>query len=103
MRRSEAQATFLRFQEIHSRFSAFLSSGESEETDFDQVKSEFGSLLGLLSTNLELFSEDQREFIINAKRLSITPRHRLGVAFAHVHRAPYRDQLRALGNQLFWR
>ena len=82
MRRSEASGTFTKFVEVKARLSAFLSGQEGDDGGFDQVKQEFDSLLGLLLSNLDIFTDDQREFIIHAKNVASTPRHRLGVARA---------------------
>ena len=82
MRRSEASETFTKFVEVRSRLSAFLTGQESGDDDFNQVKGEFDSLLGLLTSNLDIFTDDQREFILHAKNVASTPRHRLGVVRA---------------------
>ena len=76
MRRSEISAFFCKFKDLRDRVLRSLQLGEDDSA----VKEEFDQLTLLVTENLELFSEEERDFILLSQTVFTTPRYRIARA-----------------------
>ena len=76
MRRSEISAVFCKFKDLRDRVLRSLQLGEDDSA----VKEEFDQLTLLITENLELFSEEERDFISLSQAVFTTPRYRVARA-----------------------
>ena len=78
MRQSEVPSVFLKFKELHERIRRVVVFNE-EDPDFASAQDEFRRLFSLISENLELFSQEEKEYFSAVKAVIFNPRHRFGV------------------------
>ena len=76
MRRSEIPAVFCKFKDLHDRVLRALQLGEDDSA----VKEEFDQITLLITGNLELFNEEERDFILLSQAVFLTPRYRIARA-----------------------
>ena len=76
MRRSEIPAVFCKFKDLRQRVLRCLQLNEDDSA----VKDEFDQLTLLVTENLELFSEEERDFILLSQAVFTTPRYRIARA-----------------------
>ena len=85
MRRSEIESKYAQFVQVNERLLRFINGEEEPNEEFEECQSTFTSLLGeLLSgltlySGLSLFTPEQQEYILAAKRRTFHPRHRRGL------------------------
>ena len=79
MRRSEIPAVFCKFKDLHQRVLRTLQL----EQDDPSLKEEFDLLTLLVTENLDLFSEEERSFILNCQAVFLTPRYRVARQRSH--------------------
>ena len=77
MRRSELNEAFNNFKTAHALLSSLSCKEDGDEEEFQQAKIQFSSLLTQLTEHLDLFEQEQRDFILNSSSLAF--RHRLKV------------------------
>ena len=77
MRRSELNEVFNNFKTAHARLSSLSVGDNGDEDEFQQAKDDFNSLLTQLSEHLELFDQEQKDFILSSSSLAF--QHRLKV------------------------
>ena len=73
MRRSEVPAVFIKYKDLHQRV---LRALQLEQDDPD-LKEEFDQLTLLITENLDLFSDQERDCILHQTGLNHPPRARL--------------------------
>ena len=78
MRRSELNQVFNDFKSAHTQLSSLLLGRVSDEAEFEKTKSTFDELLKQVTENLDLFHDEQKEFIRGSSSLAF--RHRVRVA-----------------------
>ena len=76
MRRSEIPAVFCKFKDLHQRV---LRALQLEQDDPD-LKEEFDLLTLLVTENLDLFSEEEQDFILRSQAVFLSSRYRIARA-----------------------
>ena len=76
MRRSEIPAVFCKFKDLRQRVLRCLQLNEDDSA----VKEEFDQLTLLVTENLELFSQEERDFVLLSQAVFTTPRYRIARA-----------------------
>ena len=79
MRRSEVPGIFCKFKDLHQRVLHILQL----EQDDPDLKAEFDQLILLVTENLDLFSEEERSFILRSHAVFLTPRYRVARQRSH--------------------
>ena len=79
MRRSEVPAVFIKFKDLHQRILRILQL----EQDDPDLKEEFDLLTLLVTENLDLFSDEERDFILRSQAVFLTPRYQVARARSH--------------------
>ena len=88
MRRSEIESKYAQFVQVNERLLRFIKGEEGPDEEFEECQSTFVSLLNeLLSgltlySGLSLFTPEQQEYILSAKKRTFHPRHRRGLTRA---------------------
>ena len=77
MRRSELNEVFNKFKTAHARLSSLSVGDSGDEDEFQLAKDDFNALLSQLSEHLELFDQEQKDFILSSSSLAF--QHRLKV------------------------